>query len=156
MHPADDHRTVRAKLDLRGGNSRTGTRAANPIDRHCGMETGKPRLVREEASGDVTGQRCTGLVRVYAASQVKRALDLIAGTIVALAAAANEKPPIATLARQLARLLGDLETYVSGQAGIIIDYATARRCKEPISTVITGSTVQWLLHRRKCAQQQMR
>jgi hypothetical protein len=27
----------------------------------------------------------------------------------------------------VARLLGDLETYVSGQSNIIIDYATARR-----------------------------
>ena len=39
---------------------------------------------------------------------------------------------------------------------IIIDYATARRCEEPISAAITESTVQWLLHRRMNAQQQMR
>jgi hypothetical protein len=45
---------------------------------------------------------------------------------------------------------------VSGQSDIIIDYATARRCEEPISTAITESTVQWLLHRRMTAQQQMR
>jgi len=38
---------------------------------------------------------------------------------------------------------------------IIIDYATARRREEPISTAVTGSTVQWLLHRRMNAQQQM-
>src|ERR1700724_2540195 len=37
-----------------------------------------------------------------------------------------------------------------------IDYTTARRCEEPISTAITESTVQWLLHRRITAQQQMR
>jgi hypothetical protein len=48
------------------------------------------------------------------------------------------------------------ETYVSGQSNIIIDYATARRREEPISTAITESTVQWLLHRRMNAQQQMR
>jgi hypothetical protein len=59
-------------------------------------------------------------------------------------------------ARKVTRLLGDLETYVSGQSAIIIDYATARRCDEPISTAITESTVQWLLHRRMNAQQQMR
>jgi hypothetical protein len=59
-------------------------------------------------------------------------------------------------ARKVTRLLGDLETYVSGQSDIIIDYATARRCEEPISTAITESTVQWLLHRRMNAQQQMR
>ena len=52
--------------------------------------------------------------------------------------------------------LGDLDTYVSGQSDITIDYATARRCEEPISTAITESTVQWLLHRRMNAQQQMR
>jgi hypothetical protein len=45
---------------------------------------------------------------------------------------------------------------VSGQSDLIIDYATARRCEEPISTAITESTVQWLLHRRMNAQQQMR
>jgi hypothetical protein len=45
---------------------------------------------------------------------------------------------------------------VSGQSDIIVDYATARRCEEPISTAITESTVQRLLHRRMNAQQQMR
>jgi hypothetical protein len=59
-------------------------------------------------------------------------------------------------ARKLARLLGDLETYVPGQANIIIDYATARRREEPISTAVTENRVQWLLHRRMNAQQQMR
>jgi hypothetical protein len=88
--------------------------------------------------------------------QVKRALDLIAETVVTVAVAADDKSPIAAAARKVARLLGDLETYVSGQSDIIIDYATARRCEEPISTAITESTVQWLLHRRMTAQQQMR
>lgn len=50
----------------------------------------------------------------------------------------------------------ELETYVTGQSDIIIDYAAARRREEPISTAITESTVQWLLHRRTNAQQQMR
>jgi hypothetical protein len=45
---------------------------------------------------------------------------------------------------------------VSGQSELIIDYATARHRGEPISTAITESTVQWLLHRRMNAQQQMR
>jgi hypothetical protein len=53
-------------------------------------------------------------------------------------------------------LLRGLETYVSGQADLIIDYATARRNDEPISTAATESTVQWLLHRRMGANQQMR
>jgi hypothetical protein len=54
------------------------------------------------------------------------------------------------------RLLGDLEPYVTGQSSIIIDYATARRGEEPISTAVTEGTVQWLLHPRMNAQQQMR
>jgi hypothetical protein len=81
--------------------------------------------------------------------QVRRALDLIAETVVTVDAAAGHTEP-------RTRLLGDLETYVSGQSDIIIDYATARRCEEPISTAITESTVQWLLHRRMNSQQQMR
>lgn len=68
----------------------------------------------------------------------------------------NDAPTIAAAARKVPRLLGELETYVSGQCDIIIDYATARRREEPISTAITESTVQWRLHRRMNAQQQMR
>ena len=49
-----------------------------------------------------------------------------------------------------------LETYVAGHADLIIDYAMARRCEEPISTAITESTVQRLPHRRMSANQQMR
>ena len=88
--------------------------------------------------------------------QVNRALDLIAETVVIVDATADNLSATATATRKVARLLGGLETYVSGQSGIIIDYATARRCEEPISTAITESTVQWLLHRRMNAQQQMR
>jgi hypothetical protein len=87
--------------------------------------------------------------------QIKRALDLIAETVVIIKAA-NDMSATVAAARKVARLLGDLETYVSGQSNIIIDYATARRRDEPISTAITESTVQWLLHRRMNAQQQMR
>jgi hypothetical protein len=88
--------------------------------------------------------------------QVRRALDLIGETIAIVDAPADNMSPITAAARKVARLLGDLEKYVSGQSDIIIDYATARRCEEPISTAITESTVQWLLHRRMNAQQQMR
>jgi hypothetical protein len=56
--------------------------------------------------------------------QVKRARDLIAETIVTVDVAADDKSPIAAAARKVARLLGDLETYVSGQSDIVIDYAT--------------------------------
>jgi len=44
--------------------------------------------------------------------------------------------------RKVARLLRDLEIYVSGQSKLIIDYAKARRYDEPLSTAITESTVQ--------------
>jgi hypothetical protein len=88
--------------------------------------------------------------------QVRRALDLIAETVVTVVAPADHTEPIAGAARKVTRLLGDLETYVSGQSNIIIDYAAARRREEPISTAITESMVQWLLHRRMNARQQMR
>jgi hypothetical protein len=88
--------------------------------------------------------------------QVARGLDLIGETSVTLDSVANGKKPAAVAARKVARLLRDLETYVCGQSDIIIDYATARRQDEPISTAVTESTVQWLLHRRMNAQQHMR
>jgi hypothetical protein len=88
--------------------------------------------------------------------QVKRALDLIGETLVMLEAEAEAASPVAAAAHKVARVLRDLETYVSGQSELIIDYATARRRDEPISTATTESTVQWLLHRRMNAQQQMR
>ena len=47
-------------------------------------------------------------------------------------------------------------TYVSGLADLIIDYASARLDDEPFSTSPTEGAVQWLLHRRMGAQQQMR
>jgi hypothetical protein len=87
--------------------------------------------------------------------RVRRSLDLIAETAADLEAAAEDTASYAA-ARKVARLLRYLEAYVSGQSEIIIDYAKARRCDEPISTAITESTVQWLLHRRMGAQQQMR
>jgi hypothetical protein len=59
-------------------------------------------------------------------------------------------------ARKVAALLHGLETYLAGQADLIIDYATARRRGEPISTATTEGTVQRLLHRRRGANQQMR
>ena len=60
------------------------------------------------------------------------------------------------VALNVARLLGEFETFGSGQSDLIINYAAARRREEPISTAVTESTVQWLLHRRMNAQQQMR
>jgi len=89
--------------------------------------------------------------------QVQRALDLIGETLSPLEAVAHDAAsPTVAQAGKVAKLLRGLETYVSGQSGMIIDYATARRCGEPISTASTESTVQWLLHRRMSANQQMR
>jgi hypothetical protein len=87
--------------------------------------------------------------------QVRRSLDLIEETAVKLEAMEEGTASVAA-AQKVARLLCDLETYVSGQSEIIIDYAKTRRWGEPISTAITESTVQWLLHRRMNARQQMR
>src|SRR5215218_7899276 len=77
--------------------------------------------------------------------QVRRALDLIRETLTWLEGMADVAPAAAA---KVAALLRGLETYVSGQADLIIDYAAARRSDEPISTATTESTVQWLLHRR--------
>ena len=49
-----------------------------------------------------------------------------------------------------------LETYVSGLADLIVDYASARLDDEPFSTSPTEGAVQWLLNSRMGAQQQMR
>jgi hypothetical protein len=89
--------------------------------------------------------------------QVQRALDLIGEILGPLEAAANDKTsPVTGPAGKVVEALRTLETYVAGQSAIIIDYATARRCELPISTAATESTVQWLLHRRMSASQQMR
>jgi len=88
--------------------------------------------------------------------QVRRGLDLVGETMATLEATAETVSPVTSATLKVAHLLGELETYVCGQSAIIIDYATARRRKEPISTAVTESTVQWLLHRRMNAQQQMR
>lgn len=88
--------------------------------------------------------------------QVRRSLDLIAEAKAILEATAETASLATWAALKVARLLGELETYVCGQSDIIIDYATARWREEPISTAITESMVQWPVHRRMNAQQQMR
>jgi hypothetical protein len=50
---------------------------------------------------------------------------------------AETQSPATSAALKVTRLLGDLETYVCGQSDIIIDYVTARRREEPISTAVT-------------------
>jgi hypothetical protein len=85
--------------------------------------------------------------------QVRRALDLMGETLAWLDGMVEAAPAAAA---KVVALLRGLETYVSGQAGLIIDYAKARRSGEPISTATTEGTVQWLLHRRMGANQQMR
>lgn len=122
--------TVKGWPDDTGDNRREGTRLANVVDQHI-----RWRLWH---------------------GQVQRALDLIGDTLEPLEKASTAASPIGAAAGRVAEALRGLETYVVGQSALIIDYATARRCGEPISTAITESTVQWLLHRRMNASQQMR
>ncbi|HTD29645.1 MAG TPA: ISKra4 family transposase, partial [Xanthomonadaceae bacterium] len=88
--------------------------------------------------------------------QMQRALDLIGDTVAALDAVAAVGPAARATAGEVGAFLRGLETYVAEQAAMIIDYAAARHDAEPISTAPTESTVQWLLHRRMGARQQMR
>jgi hypothetical protein len=88
--------------------------------------------------------------------QTSRALRLIQCTLAAVKAKAEGKTAAAKSATKLMKALVALETYVSGLAGLIIDYASARLDDEPFSTSPTEGAVQWLLHRRMGAQQQMR
>src|ERR1700761_7562877 len=85
-----------------------------------------------------------------------RALRLIQRTLTAVKAKADGKTAAARSAAKLMKALIVLETYVSGLADLIIDYASAGLGDEPFSTSPTEGAVQWLLHRRMGAQQQMR
>jgi hypothetical protein len=85
--------------------------------------------------------------------QVRRALDLVGETLTWLEGM-GEATPVA--ASKVTTLLRGLGSCVSGQAELIIYHAKARRRGEPISTATTEGTVQWLLHRRMGANQQMR
>ena len=88
--------------------------------------------------------------------QTVRALRLVQRTLAAVKAKATGKTAAARSAAKLVKALIALETYVSGLADLIIDYASARLDDEPFSTSPTEGAVQWLLHRRMGAQQQMR
>ena len=88
--------------------------------------------------------------------QTGRALRLIQRTLAAAKAKAEQNTAAARSAAKLTKALIALETYVSGLADLIIDYASARLDDEPFSTSPTEGAVQWLLHRRMGAQQQMR
>lgn len=86
--------------------------------------------------------------------QVQRALNLIGDTLEQL-----NKGRLGLTSAFVVRLmsvLSDLETYVSGHADSIINYAAARPSAKPISTATTESMVQRLIHRRMTAKQQMR
>jgi hypothetical protein len=74
---------------------------------------------------------------------------------VTLEATAKTASPRAATANKVVGVLRSLETYVSGQSPLIIDYSTTPGTSAPISTATTESTVQWLLHRRMGANQQM-
>ena len=81
-----------------------------------------------------------------------RALRLIQRALAALEAKAERKTAAAKSATKLTKALVALETYVSGLADLIIDYASARLDDEPFSTSPTEGAVQWLLHRRMGAR----
>jgi len=86
--------------------------------------------------------------------QVQRAVDLICEALGRL-----ERGRLGlTMAFgvRIINILSDLQTYVTGHAGSIINYAAARQSAKPISTATTESTVQRLIHRRMTAKQQMR
>jgi hypothetical protein len=88
--------------------------------------------------------------------QTGRALSLIQRTLTAVKAKADGKNAAARSAAKLTKAMIALETYVSGLADLIIDCASARLGDEPFSTSPTEGAVQWLLHRRMAAKQQMR
>jgi len=81
---------------------------------------------------------------------------LLAGVRRHLVQARVGKTAVATSAAKLAKALIALETYVSALVDLIIDYASARLDDGPFSTSPTEGAVQWLLHRRMGARQQMR
>jgi hypothetical protein len=85
--------------------------------------------------------------------QARRPLDLIDETLAWLGSKTEAAPAVTT---KVTALLRGLETYVSGQVDLIIGCADARRDGEPVSTATTESTVQWPLHRRMGAGQQLR
>jgi len=88
-------------------------------------------------------------------SQVQRALGLTGDTLAALDTIATMVSPTRMAASKVSGLLCGLETYVLGQAALIIDYAAARHGAKPVSTAPTESAVRWLPHRRMGANQQM-
>ena len=55
---------------------------------------------------------------------------------------AGMKSTTAGVASKVMHALVALETYVAGLAELIIEYATARRCKKPFSTSPTEGAVQ--------------
>ena len=85
--------------------------------------------------------------------QTERAVTLVGNLLAELDADLDpvDSPPV----RKVTTLLRALETYVAGQADLIIG-AAARQRSEPISTATTESTVQRLLHRRMGTNQPMR
>ena len=66
--------------------------------------------------------------------QVERALDLIGETMGQIGDTTTASAPATVAAGKVLAVLRGLETYVAGQADLIIDYATARHGDEPIST----------------------
>ena len=131
-------------------------------DAGSARRSGGHELARRNESDRHAGARLTETIerirwRLWH-GQVRRALDLIGDTVAALdATAAVGSAARATAGKVAALLACALETYVAGQAAMIIDYAAARHDAEPISTAPTESAVEWQLRRRTWGvRQQMR
>jgi hypothetical protein len=112
-----------------------GSQTTDPSDRHAPATDQRP-------SQGYTASETIERIRWRLWHGQVRALDLIGETPATLEDRLGVLSSATAVARKVAPLLVELETYVSEQSDIIIDYAKARRCEEPISTAITESTVQ--------------
>jgi hypothetical protein len=88
--------------------------------------------------------------------QGARALDLIGETLVTLDDVANAEGVAAVAARKVASVARSREIHLWTMRYHHRLRDSSARGRAPISTAITESTVQWLLHRRMNAQQHMR
>jgi hypothetical protein len=114
------------------------------------------RVEAVDGGADVTFEPLVAILAATDSGVQSRAPVICAITLAALDAIAAVGSAARATAGKVGTPLHGPETYVTGQAALIIDYAAARHDAEPISTAPTESAVQWLLHRRTGAPQQMR
>jgi hypothetical protein len=151
FHPAGTphrlvHRRGRGGVGMRG----QAARCASWVEREASDACHRPKrwcrrstIARRSGHPWANSSRAR-LVPPRDASSARRTCPgLIAETVVTVGTTADQTEPRIAAARKVARLLGDLQAYVSGRSAIIIDYAAARRREGSISTTITESTVGW-------------